>query len=607
MPRLSPNVVSLWVWLMVVCGVGLGCGRPPARGPSPFDALRKDSSAVLERIAWLRQLPQRRPTRLVFHEPEAFAKVVDEQVHGDVTPTSADHPAFQHAFGFAGVRGQGVESLSNVQRDEVVAFFDERTFTVHVRADADEDPEAALKPSWVVAHEVGHSLQHQHFPIPDVARMQHEDERLAALAMLEGDAMLVMLAYASYEQHAPLARTIVRVQRAIAEDQAEQYRSMAHGSAALNRAPASVRERLVFPYLAGAGFMGSLYRAGGYPLVNRAYQHPPTTTEQVLHPEKYLAGERAVPVHMPRLPPEFQLVASGRMGELQVKTLLKACNDTRTSEQAASGWGGDAFAIGARGSAGLLLWATTWDSEHDAIEFERAIGATAACWARDLGPASGATAVLRRGLHVAVTRGLASAAAGAVLERLVALPAPPEPSVPPFGPIALPPIVAASPRVPPAIVGPNVIAPYLGLSLPIPRGFRVSLDDGIQLDEAGGAGTLMLLVSDWVVTPHTNEQLFSEFRESFLEAIAAKREQLRLIDDGAVSTPLGAGFQRTWRVGNTPVFARLVIVPACHATGALVFAQTWANPATRAELEQSVANLRPLGGGPPPLCADLSP
>src|SRR5690606_2446799 len=235
MPRLSPNVVPLWVWLMVVCGVGLGCGRPPARGPSPFDALRKDSSAVLERIAWLRQLPQHRPTRLVFHEPEAFAKVVDEQVHGDVTPTSADHPAFQHAFGFAGVRGQGVESLSNVQRDEVVAFFDERTFTVHVRADADEDPEAALKPSWVVAHEVGHSLQHQHFPIPDVARMQHEDERLAALAMLEGDAMLVMLAYASYEQHAPLARTIVRVQRAIAEDQAEQYRSMAHGSAALNR------------------------------------------------------------------------------------------------------------------------------------------------------------------------------------------------------------------------------------------------------------------------------------------------------------------------------------------------------------------------------------
>ena len=38
---------------------------------------------------------------------------------------------------------------------------------------------------------------------------------------------------------------------------------------------------------------------GGFPLVDRIYERPPTTTAQILHPAKYLAGETARPVRDP--------------------------------------------------------------------------------------------------------------------------------------------------------------------------------------------------------------------------------------------------------------------------------------------------------------------
>lgn len=561
---------------------------------------------MLQRVAWLRQLPERRATRLVFHDPDEFARLVDSRVRSGSAPsTSADHPAFHRAFGFSGRGGQTSASLANVQKSEVVAFFDEHSYTVHVRANAGQDTAAELSPAWVVAHEIGHSLQHQHFPIPDVARMSNEDQRLAALAMLEGDAMLVMLAYASFDLHAPLSRTVSRVQRAVAQDEANHYGSMSHSSEALSHASPLVRERLVFPYLAGAAFMGSMYRAGGYGLVNRVYSWPPSTTEQVLHPQKYLAGELAVVVREPALPHGFELAARGCMGELQTRSMLRQCNHPDLARRAAEGWGGDAFAIGRRGRAGLLFWSTTWDSEQDALEFEQAVRAMSACWRRDLGPAAGATSVLQKGLHVAVVRGLAPEPAGPALRSLTELPQPRQPSVPPFGAIALSPLLEVPARQPARLIGSDVVDAHLGLSFPVPPGFRAALNDDITLQST--SGTLTVSVSDWVVNTRTNERLFARFREGFVEALEVDRGDVSVVANTSVATRLGPALQRTWRVKSTQLFARLVIVPACQGTGALVLAMSWTDLATLTQLDWVLANLAQTGGRLPPLCGELNP
>ena len=584
-----------------------GCARGAAESPDGFQELEDEPEVVLQRIAWLRQLPQLRPTRVVLHDADEFRELIEAGPDEAQVATTADHPAFQHAFGFAGAGARVTESLASVRREEIVAFFDDRTFTVHVREDAEREDDSSMSPIWVVAHEVGHSLQHQHFPIPDVAAIANEDERLAALAMLEGDAMLVMLAYAAYEQNAPLTRVVARVDRAIRAEEAGQYQLAEHDSAELARAPASVRERLVFPYLSGALLMGTLYRAGGYPLVNQVYQSPPRTTEQVMHPEKYLRGELATPVGTPRLPATYTTLTNGQMGELQVKTLLRACNGGGAAAVAAQGWGGDAFVIGKRADTGLLLWATTWDSEADALEFERAIGSTAQCWSREFGPAAGATRVLRQGLHVAVTRGLDPNYAPPVLAYLNTLPSAPRAPGPQFSGVALRPVPPAPRPEATRVEGATVVSPYLGLMLPIPVGFSADVREDVFLKAGTGAGTFLLLVSEWLTRTDTNERLFSEFLESFLTAAEIKRSDVSTAAEGALATPLGTGYQRTWRVSGTPLLARLVIVPVCQGTGSLVFAHTWTDPSTLGQIDWVMANLRPLGPSAPPLCAELNP
>jgi hypothetical protein len=353
--------------------------------------------------------------------------------------------------------------------------------------------------------------------------------------------------------------------------------------------------------------MGSLYRAGGYPLVDGVYRSPPRTTEQVMHPEKYLSGELATQVGMPQLPAAYTTLASGQMGELQVKTLLRACNGQDGARIAAAGWGGDAFVIGKRDEVGLLLWATTWDSEPDAVEFERAIGATAHCWSREFGPAAGATQVLRHGRHVAVTRGLAPVHAPPVLAYLNTLPGVPHPLVPPLGGVALRPPLPAPLREATRVVGTTVAAPYLSLMLPIPDGFSADVQDGIFLKSRSGAGTFLLVVSEWLVRTDTNERLFSEFLTSLVKAADVERSEMTAVADGALVTPLGTAHQRTWRVKGTTLHARLAIVPVCRGTGALVFAHTWSDPVTLGQIDWAMANLRQLGQNLPPLCADLDP
>src|SRR3989304_6057770 len=49
--------------------------------------------------------------------------------------------------------------------------------------------------------------------------------------------------------------------------------------------PAYIRQDFLFPYDQGLQFVRALFRQGGWAAVDAAYLDPPTTTEQILHPE----------------------------------------------------------------------------------------------------------------------------------------------------------------------------------------------------------------------------------------------------------------------------------------------------------------------------------
>ena len=64
--------------------------------------------------------------------------------------------------------------------------------------------------------------------------------------------------------------------------------------------PAILRETLLYPYTTGAFFVQAAQMSGGWPAVDDFYDRMPESTEQILHPDKYAAGEAPVEVTLPK-------------------------------------------------------------------------------------------------------------------------------------------------------------------------------------------------------------------------------------------------------------------------------------------------------------------
>lgn len=145
-----------------------------------------------------------------------------------------------------------------------------------------------------------------------------------------------------------------------------------------------MEEIRLFPYEAGFNFATAIYESGGIETLNQLYQSPPTTTEQILHPEKYLEGEEAVEVIntdiSSSLPSGYQEIYSGSLGEWKTYLLLTYGVNTNTrimaedAADAAAGWGGDHFQIYSNESASqIMVGGWVFDTLLDTEQFYQRI------------------------------------------------------------------------------------------------------------------------------------------------------------------------------------------------------------------------------------------
>ena len=125
-----------------------------------------------------------------------------------------------------------------------------------------------------------------------------------------------------------------------------------------------MREELALPYVAGLALVAEVHRRGGFELVDKMFERPPSSTHQVLHPEAYLSGEQPARVPYPAPPPGMRAVSSGRMGELGARLALQVCVDEQVAREVAQHWAGDAYTIvRAPADAIALVWSTAWSGD----------------------------------------------------------------------------------------------------------------------------------------------------------------------------------------------------------------------------------------------------
>jgi hypothetical protein len=219
-----------------------------------------------------------------------------------------------------------------------------------------------------LAHELTHALEDQRFGLDLEDTSGSDDAALARLAMVEGSATAVMLTYG--ERHFSADQSLAGLFSSLGQDTGDL--------------PPFVEAQLLFPYLGGQTFVQRLYATGNdsWKVLDAAERfRPPASTEQILHPDKYLAVEQ--PLRVRELGVRgvlgegagWRRVASGTWGEWATGQLLGA-------PAAAEGWGGDHYELWQQPTGtcqapcrqrDALVMRWRWDTRADARKFETAL------------------------------------------------------------------------------------------------------------------------------------------------------------------------------------------------------------------------------------------
>jgi len=321
--------------------------------------------AVQRDVAELRDLEFERRVPVIVESPDKLAKRL---LRALAEETDEDELRRQgRAMELLGELPPGTDLprlLNRVQAESVLGFYLPGRAPkggLYVRSSRGLDPFARI----VLAHELTHAVTDQRFDLTRADRLAaataSEDELAAYTGLVEGDATLTMQRY--------LAERLTPAEQASAGVAAATERTPVRDAA-----PAVIRESMLFPYQEGLRFVRTLYQQGGWAAVNRAYRDPPTSTEQLLHPERYL-GDRDRPqrVDVPdlsgRLGGGWRSGIELSFGELDARLLLQGELAVTAAEAAAAGWDGGRLRTFQRGDRTALALRTVWDSTAEATQF----------------------------------------------------------------------------------------------------------------------------------------------------------------------------------------------------------------------------------------------
>ncbi len=228
------------------------------------------------------------------------------------------------------------------------------------------------------AHQMAHALLERRFDLEQLGlypACTHGDEQCQVLqALIEGDTALAT------------DRWLEQSASNLYKDALPQYQAL---PAAINdpAAPPFVVRDVAFRSEQGRAFVDTLYQRGGWSAVNNAYEDLPVSTEQILHPQKYVEDEQPIEVTAVPVPKAFgggwQIIADETLGEWRTYLLLSASVDEaarlseETAQKAAAGWGGDHYRVyyDQETDQAALVVQWVWDTPEDATEFQQAMSA----------------------------------------------------------------------------------------------------------------------------------------------------------------------------------------------------------------------------------------
>jgi hypothetical protein len=291
----------------------LACGT--TESVSPVDTSlgsQRRLEEIEQRVEQLRALEFDRHLATEFLSPEAIEEEVKDLTYEDYSETEIDRD--ERILQTLGLipNDLGLPEVLDSLATQVAGFYDPSSDRMVVSSSGNElDPAGEL----TLAHELEHALAHQvlSWPLSDDPPGSELDSQLAARSLVEGDATLLQQHYAATVMTPEQAAEIIN-------DPATQ-----EALDSLGDVPYPIQVIFDFPYLQGYAFVCDLYREGGWGAVDGAYARPPTTTAQILFPQRYRTDEGArepLPLGAPN--GDWKRIESSALGAADLLVLFQA-------------------------------------------------------------------------------------------------------------------------------------------------------------------------------------------------------------------------------------------------------------------------------------------
>ena len=358
--RILARPVALTVFLFFcACGDLALPGRARIEGEDP--ELRASAQRMLRDLERLSGLKATAPIH-VSRQNEAGLR---DLLYGAMEESQTELEAALEAYVILGLAPEtfDVYTLVRAQVNEIAGYYHPETKRLYIL-----DKVARAEAEVVLAHELVHAIQDQHFDLRAGMDDLDDDKAMAFQAAVEGHASMVMAAW--------LIEQITggRVDPAAMPSVADQIRRSPIASAfAVPNGPRALQRMFYFPYVEGSSFVRMLWKYYPDRLAAGLDTLRPNSTEQVLNPERALLGGRDEPIAIAMdLPPGgWNARFEATMGEFTMRLILEESLGS-SAATAAGGWRGDHLRLlDDGGDARVLQWLTAWDDDARADAFAR--------------------------------------------------------------------------------------------------------------------------------------------------------------------------------------------------------------------------------------------
>jgi hypothetical protein len=338
--------------IVVILGLAASCApfsfaqqsTAPAVSPSPTE---KPSAAdfaaaadeVLAQMSQITGLDLRSPLKKSLRSREEIRAHVIQEMNEDKNAAERYAGARSaEAFGLL-PKGFDLDSfMIDLLTEQIAGLYDPKTHEFYVADWIPIDDQRR-----VMAHELTHALEDQHFQIEawEKAARPNDDSELARESVLEGSAMVAMVEYLLEDSGRSL-KDLPDIDPAMLIGDMDE-------TPTLKKAPTFIKDALIFPYLDGLTFSAAVLKPSGWQALPGIFSKPPVSTQQILHPALYSSGKVPAPISLPSMEKTLGAgwvkLEENTMGEFGWKEVLKQFLGEPRAKPLSAAWDGDRYAV----------------------------------------------------------------------------------------------------------------------------------------------------------------------------------------------------------------------------------------------------------------------